>query len=205
MPIAARLSREEYLALPESPPGVRFELLDGELVTMNDPLLDHQDAAGIVWAALRAWCRAAADRGRATLSIDTEVGPDTFFGPDVQWFAPDRDLPSKRERPWPVGDIVVEVASRSTARYDAETKTGRYLRAGAREVWLVRTDPLGARIHRRAVDGTTVAEGPAAEGVIGTVAPSDDISTVTIDLTADDVLTSPLLPGFALALADLDG
>ncbi|MGE4426996.1 MAG: Uma2 family endonuclease [Solirubrobacteraceae bacterium] len=182
MPIAARLSREEYLALPESPPGVRFELLDGELVTMNDPLLNHQDAAGIVWAALRAWCRAAADRGRATLSIDTELGPDTFFGPDVQWFAPDRVLPSKRERPWPVGDIVVEVASPSTARYDAETKTERYLRAGAREVWLVRTDPLGARIHRRAADG----------------------ATVLVDLAADDTLASPLLPGFALALAELD-
>ena|GEM_PF-6233552 len=47
----------EHPALPEAVPGVRFELLDGELVTMNDPLPIHQDAAGALYAELRAWRR----------------------------------------------------------------------------------------------------------------------------------------------------
>jgi Uma2 family endonuclease len=182
MTIAARFTREEYLALPESPPGVRFELLDGELVTMNDPLPVHQKAVVRLLTRLVAWCEAAPGRGQVLLPIDTDIGPDTIFGPDLQWYAGDRDLPSDRERPWPSGDLVVEVASPSTARYDADIKLDRYLGAGAREVWLVRTDPLGATIVR-----------------------SGDRDRRTVVLAADGSLESSLLPGFALALTALAG
>jgi Uma2 family endonuclease len=175
LPIA-RFTREEYLRLPESSPGFRFELLDGELVTMNDPLPRHQIVVMALGAALFGWAREAADRGQVLLSIDTDVGRDTILGPDLQWFAADRELPPTSERPWPVGDLVVEVASPSTSRYDARTKLARYLAAGAREVWLVAPDPLDARLVR-----------PGGE--------------TTLD--ADGVLRSPLLPGFALPLTAL--
>ncbi|WP_026910340.1 Uma2 family endonuclease [Patulibacter minatonensis] len=182
MTIAARFTREEYLALPESPPGVRFELLDGELVTMNDPLPVHQKAVVNILTALVFWSRAAPDRGQVLLPIDTDIGPDTIFGPDLQWYAADRGLPSDRERPWPAGDLVVEVASPSTARYDAEVKLDRYLAAGAREVWLVRTDPTGATIVR-----------------------AQDGGRRTLEVAAGGTLESPLLPGFAFGLAELAG
>jgi len=172
----ARFTREEYLRLPESSPGFRFELLDGELVTMNDPLPRHQIAVMRLAAALLAWTDAAPGRGRALLSIDTDIGHDTILGPDLQWFADRRPLPPTDERPWPVGDLVIEVASPSTARYDARTKLARYLRAGAREVWLVTTDPLGARLVR-----------PGGETA----------------LDEDGTLRSPLLPGFALPLTSV--
>jgi Uma2 family endonuclease len=179
MHVAARMTREEFLALPESPPGVRFELLDGELVSMNDPLAIHQVVAGRIFAALLAWADARPDGGRVLLPVDTTVGPDTILGPDVQWFSSDRALPSTGERPWPVGDLVVEVASPSTARYDALVKAGRYVAAGAREVWLV--DPAGPSVRAlRGADRATVASGPG------------------------DVLTSPTLPGFALPVDGLD-
>jgi Uma2 family endonuclease len=181
---AARMSREEFLALPESPPGLRFELLDGELVTMNDPLAVHQVVAGRIYAALLGWCDAEAGRGQVLLPVDTEVGHDTVFGPDVQWFAAGRDLPSRGERPWPVGDLVVEVASPSTARYDAVVKAGRYAAAGAREVWLVDPVALAVRVLH-----------PDAAGV-GTV--------LAARLEDGDVLTSAQLPGFTLSIAGLD-
>lgn len=183
MPIAARFTREEYLRLPDASPGFRFELLDGELVTMNDPRPIHQDAALRIASRLLAWCDATPDRGRVSLPIDTELAPDTILGPDVQWYAPGRDLPTTRERPWPVGDLVVEIASPSTARYDAETKLPRYLAAGAREVWLVTVDPLGARV--------ATPSGTPRDGVR--------------ELGAGGTLTSPLLPSFALPLSALLG
>lgn len=175
-PPVARFTREEFLRLPESSPGFRFELVDGELVTMNDPLPLHQVVVGALYAELRAWCRAAPGRGRVLLSIDTEVGPDTIVGPDLQWFSPRRELPDLAERPWPAGDLVVEVASPSTARYDAGTKLARYLTAGAREVWLVSSDPPGVRVV-----------GPSGERQVD----------------AGGTLTSALLPGFELPVAAL--
>ncbi|MDO9408130.1 Uma2 family endonuclease [Patulibacter sp.] len=179
MHVAARMTREEYLALPEPPRGVRFELLDGELVTMNDPLAIHQIVAGRIYAALLAWSDSRSDGGRVLLPVDTDVGPDTIFGPDVQWFAAGRPLPSPRERPWPVGDLVVEVASPSTARYDALVKAGRYADAGAREVWLV--DPAGPTVRALRSAG----QAPVVFG-------------------AGAVVTSPLLPGFVLPVDGLD-
>ncbi|MEV4423038.1 Uma2 family endonuclease [Patulibacter sp. NPDC049589] len=175
-PPVARFTREQFLRLPESSPGFRFELVDGELVTMNDPLPLHQVAVGALHAELRAWCRVATGRGRVLLSIDTEIGPDTIVGPDLQWFAAERELPDLAARPWPAGDLVIEVASPSTARYDAGTKLARYLAAGAREVWLVSPVPLGVRIVR--------PDGERRVGVGGT-------------------LTSALLPGFELPVAAL--
>lgn len=177
-PIAARFTRDEYLRLPESPPGVRYELLDGELVTMNDPLPVHQLAVQQLLLALASWCRSPRGHGLVLLPIDTEVGETSILGPDLQWYDGARELPSRAERPWPVGDLVVEVASPSTARYDAEVKLSRYLAAGAREVWLVRTDPPGARLVR------------------GGGASSEDVRS-------DGTLRSPLLPGFELPLADV--
>lgn len=176
MNVAARMTKAEYLALPLSPPGVRFELLDGELVTMNDPLPNHQLVAGALHAEIRAWTRAAPDRGRILLPIDTEISDDTVFGPDMQWFAADRELPPINRRPWPAGDIVVEVASPSTARYDALTKAPRYARAGVRELWLVTPDPLNVRVLTNE-NGDFKARDRFERG---------------------DTLTSPLLPGFAL-------
>ncbi|MDO9410062.1 Uma2 family endonuclease [Patulibacter sp.] len=175
-PPVARFTREEFLRLPESSPGFRFELVDGELVTMNDPLPLHQVVVGTVYAELRRWCRAVEGRGRVLLSIDTEVGPDAIVGPDLQWLAAGRELPDLQRRPWPAGDLVIEVASPSTERYDAGTKLARYLAAGSQEVWLVTPEPLGVRIVR-----------PDGERRID----------------AGGMLTSGLLPGFELRVAEL--
>lgn len=182
MHVAARLTTEEFLALPEAPPGLRFELLDGELVTMNAPGNHHQMAVLRIAATLDNWCRAAPGRGRTGLELGTGAGPDTVFLPDVQWYAEGR-VPSLDLRPWPVGDLVCEVRSPSTALYDATTKLERYGREGSQEVWLV--DPMDrtARVLRR----STVTE-PLA---------------LAAELGPDDDLASPLLPGFALRLAGL--
>jgi Uma2 family endonuclease len=185
MHVAARFTTEEFLALPEPPPGLRFELLDGDLVTMNAPGNHHQLAMTCIAAALHTWCRDVAGRGLAIVEAGTGAGDDTVFVPDVQWYSADR-VPSLDLRPWPVGDLVCEVRSPSTARYDATTKLDRYACEGAREVWLVDPVDLRARILRQPDD--------AAPG-----------TPFTLEETPgpDDALTSPLLPGFTLPLSAL--
>lgn len=181
MSVTAHLSRAEYLALPEAPDGLRCELLDGELVTMNAPLALHQVVTGALHAELRAWARAAPGRGQALIHIDTDIAHDTVLGPDIQWYAADRVLPSLQERPWPPGDLVIEIASPSTARYDALAKAPRYARAGVRELWLVSPDPLAVRTFRN--DGGRFVEASR--------------------FGPDDRLESPRLPGFSVRVGDL--
>jgi len=143
MHVAARMTTQEFLRLPETPDGLRLELLDGEVVTMNPPTPRHQ----------------------------------AVFVPDIQWFSAQRSGLHVDARLWPVGDIVAEVRSESTARYDRELKCRRYLALGAREVWLVDPGALTVEIHQ-----------PAGDPVL---------------LGPDASLTSPLLPGFTLPLVRL--
>ncbi|MGE4424913.1 MAG: Uma2 family endonuclease [Solirubrobacteraceae bacterium] len=181
MHTAARMTTREFLALPEPPPTLRFELLDGELVTHNGPAVRHQRALVQLVVTFDAWCRAAPDRGQILPDLAVEPSSDTVFLPDLQWWSAGRGPSSEGRLPWPVGDIAIEIASPSTARFDAIVKTDRYLQAGAYEVWLVDPQRPGARIVRA---GTT---GPPEE------------------LGPDDTLTSPLLPGFALPLMRVAG
>jgi Uma2 family endonuclease len=80
--------------------------------------------------------------------------------------------------------LVVEVASGSTRRRDQRAKRLLYERAGVLEYWLVDPDALAIRVLRRTGD---VGFARAFEMAI----------------EAGATLTTPLFPGFALALGEL--
>ena len=82
------------------------------------------------------------------------------------------DLP----RPDRVPELVVEVRSRSTWRYDIGRKRELYIHNGVKEVWLV--DPFSRSI--------VVYCGDEAH-----------------EFVAEDTLTSPQLPGFAPSVGEL--
>lgn len=176
-----RLSAEEYFALP---PGPRFtQLIDGEVV-VNQPNLRHQritlELAQLLWA----WCRAEPDRGEAGIPVDVHLDDHNVFAPDVWWVAESRR--PARDAPRIVGppDLVAEVRSPSTWRYDVGTKRATYERAGVAELWLVDTEADSVLVFRRSLASV----------------PQFDVA---LELAAGDVLTTPLLPGLAIDLADL--
>lgn len=177
-----RMTVEEFLAVPETEPG-HWELVDGEVV-VSFPTFTHQQAVLDLGVAFRNWSRAASGRGTVTLEIDTVAGSESIFGPDLQWYAHDRELPDPNTRPFPLGDLVVEVRSPSTWAVDVGRKLAIYERAGVRELWLV--DPLSRTV-------LVFARSTAAASAF-------DLAR---DLGPDDTLSSPLLPDFALAVADL--
>lgn len=80
-------------------------------------------------------------------------------------------------------DLVVEILSPGTRRTDETIKRKLYERFGVAEYWVVDPELDAIRIHRRV----------------------DDAFPRVAELTADagDTLTTPLLPGFAMPLADV--
>jgi len=183
MSVTTRMSVEEFLALPESQRGIR-ELVDGEVV-VTDPTTEHQMVVAQLLVRLAGWCDAGAGRGRAIGNIDTVAGPVTILKPDLQWYADPAVLEPRRERPKPLGQIVVEVRSPSTWSRDVGVKRADYEREGVAELWLIDPFSRTVLVYRRAT-------------------PRSPVFDVGIDLTADaDELTSPLLPGFAITLERL--
>jgi Uma2 family endonuclease len=184
-PAVHAMTADEYLARPYDPCNRGMELVGGRLV-VDEPLLHHELVCLEILRRLTCWSRQEPGRGLVTLPIDVLIGEHDVYGPDVLWYrdgrAPQRDDP----RPYPVPDLAVEVRSPSTWRFDIGVKKAGYERSALPELWLADTPAAVVLVFRRSV--------PAA--------PTFDVA---LELARDDELTSPLLPGFSVRVADLFG
>jgi len=185
MPVAERMTAEEFLARPYHPQHRWERLIDGELVN-DSPLLAHQQTGGNILFALATWTHAEAGRGLALMSLPFVLGHHDVYEPDVHWHRAERAPARDEEPPYPFPDLVVEIRSPGTWVYDIGHKKARYEAAGVPELWLVDTASESVIVLRRS----------APE------APEFDLA---FEPAGDETLTSPLLPGFALPLATVFG
>jgi Uma2 family endonuclease len=179
MTLVQRMSADEYLAW-DGPRGTN--LVEGEVV-MPQPRRIHQRVLRQLFLALSTWDVATEGRGETILPIDVSLDDGNVYAPDVLWYRSGRDLPPPDVRPQPLPDIAVEIRSPSTWRYDVGAKKAAYERHGLPELWLVDTPAQEILVFRRSAQQASVFD-------------------LSLQLAAGDTLTSPLLPGFALPVAD---
>jgi Uma2 family endonuclease len=176
----AQMKAAEFLALPEDPSGRRSQLIGGELV-MNQPTWMHGRSQLVIGAALEVWTSHAPNRGRAGTPIDVQLDERNVYGPDIVWYAQSRVPERSDPRPYAVPDLVVEIRSPSTWRFDIGLKKENYERHGVGELWLVDTAADVVFAFRRS-------------------RPESSSFDVSVDFSPGQMLTSPLLPGFELSV-----
>jgi len=181
MTVAERMSVPEFLALDDRPDVRWLQLIEGEVVVTEPNPLHNQAQLDIVFA-LESWCRSAPGRGKVMLPLDIGIDERNVFKPDVLWY-PQR-LSGEATRPFAMPGLAVEVRSPSTWRYDIGAKKSAYERNGLPELWLVDTEADAVLVFRRS--------GPAV--------PTFDVA---LELDREQELTSPLLAGFTLSVAEL--
>jgi Uma2 family endonuclease len=178
MSTATKMTAEEYFAV--SVIGDKKQLVDGFII-VNDPNLLHNYSQVTILRELSNWTEAAPGRGFASTPTDVVVDDHNVFGPDVLWISQER-MPERLDRRLPVlPNLAVEVRSPSTWRYDIGKKRAAYERAGLPELWLVDTAARTVLVFRR-----SSRDAPAFD--------------VELELSDGDQLTSPHLPGFAVAV-----
>ena len=182
VPVAERLTAEEFLATPEPELGWPRSLIDGEVV-MNDPTALHAYSQKALLLALQRWTEAAPGRGEVALPWDVRLDDRNVFKPDLLWYSEGRAPDPRDPRPYPMPDLAVEVRSPSTWRYDIGVKKARYEHHGLPELWLVDTAATAVLVFRRS---------SAARAF-----------DVTLELERDERLTSPLLPDLEIAVGEL--
>jgi len=180
-----RMTADQYLALPEQPNGRWRELIDGEVV-VSSPTWLHATVRGRLQFALETWVRAAPGRGAVNDSVDVLIDDSNVFAPDVVWYRDGRVPGLHDQRPYAMPDLVAEVRSPSTWRFDIGAKKAAYERHGLGELWLVDLAASVLLAFRRSTPGR------------------QDFDE-SLELAGGDMLLSPRLGGFKLPLDELFG
>jgi Uma2 family endonuclease len=140
MASSSSMRLKEYLGGPEYPR--HRELIWGVVREPPSPFAPHQRASTRIAALLDEHVRAR-DLGTvlaAPMDVVLDEHQALVVQPDVMFISHARGG-IIRDFVWGAPDLVVEVASRWTTRYDRTTKLGWYHEYGVRECWLVDPDP----------------------------------------------------------------
>jgi Uma2 family endonuclease len=160
----------------------RYEIIDGELIVTHAPDWRHQFACSELNIALGEWnnrARSGAVMQAPGLVFDFENAAI----PDLVWVSWDR-LRAVQDSAGHLThgpELAVEVLSPGTrnVRRDRETKLALYAREGVGEYWIVDWQRRILEIYRHQGDGLEL------------------VAT----LGGDDLIESPLLPGFSVPIS----
>ena len=137
-PRQGRWTYKEYVALPVD--GNRYEIVNGVLYMAPSPSGSHQDAALEIASYLRTHVKIAGLGLVRVAPFDVELAPNVIVQPDVFVILRENFDKITDNRILGAPDLVVEVASPSTAIYDRHNKLDAYARAGVPEYWIVDPD-----------------------------------------------------------------
>ena len=145
-----KMTARQFLQLGEDPPGVRLELVDGEVAVSPSPIPAHSYVDSQLRAILVHHVRDR-DLGAIFGDVDTIFGKHDVRRPDVIYFAKDRLHligPTAMEGP---PDLCVEILSPSSVEIDRQQKFAQYARGAVANYWIV--DPAGRTVEAFRLSG----------------------------------------------------
>lgn len=167
------ISVEEFDRLEEEE--FRYELDEGELITMTRPRARHVLIEGNLYFALRTYLERNPIGKVLGADILFVLGPATKRAPDVSVIMrpidPDQEIQG-------APDIAAEILSPSNTKREMKRKLGQFFATGCKLAWII--DPKTR----------TVEVWESAAGASRTLRESESLET-------------PLLPGFSVPIAKL--
>jgi Uma2 family endonuclease len=177
-----KLTYDDFVLFPDD--GQRHELIDGEHYVTPSPNIRHQQISGDLHGFLWTYLETHPIGRVLTAPSDVVFSHFDVVEPDLLYISNEtaaRVLTPQNVRGTP--DLVVEIGSPGTRKRDETIKRRLYERSGVTEYWFVDPEVDVVRIYRN--------EGGRFQPV------------VELSRESGDVLTTPLLPGFELALTRL--
>ena len=172
----------DYMAItPPSHRGRRFQLIEGELIEMAGPSEPHQVFVGELYFAARLQIGAPGAYEIRLSPFDVAIDGNSTFQPDLLFVANARRHIFDGHGITGAPDVIVEVLSESTRRYDLTVKMPVYARSGVREMWVADLD--ARTVAKYAGDGATLA--------------------LVEVYQSDGVLISDAMPGVAIELGPI--
>ena len=180
---AAKLTYDDLVAMFPDEDGVRRELIDGELFVMASSFTRHQQLVVRLAISLGSHLDAHPEQGEVLLGpFDIVMTPYDVVIPDLTVVLHDQSHILTEKNVQGAPGVVIEIVSADTRERDETLKRELFDREGVREYWMVDPDRNRVAVHRRAADGSFA---------------------LATTLEASATLTTPLLPGWSVALSHL--
>lgn len=128
-------TREEVLALPDD--GMRYELVDGELLVSPAPRFRHQIAVMLLHDTVRKYVADHHQGLAMNLPGDLDLESGQVVIPDLYVLRVSMDRLPERWEEVGIPLLITEVISPSTSRHDRVVKRRAYQRAGVPVYWIV--------------------------------------------------------------------
>jgi Uma2 family endonuclease len=177
-----KLTYEDYVLMPDD--GRRHEIIDGEHYVSPSPSSWHQELSVRLTLYLGIFLREHPLGKLFHAPMDVLLSPQDVVQPDLLFVSAER-LGIVRGHVRGTPDLVIEILSESTRRVDLGAKLDLYDRSGVKEYWAVDRLPRAILVYRRHRNAFALAADLRAE--------------------AGGILTTPLLPGLEVPLAELFG
>jgi Uma2 family endonuclease len=182
MVTSVKFTSADLESMPDD--GKRYEIIEGELYVSRQPSFEHQYTCARLCHFLDAW-NDTSGSGVVLTAPGLIFAEDDDVAPDVVWITRERLVSTvdKAGHLHSAPELVIEVLSPGASNEfrDRQAKLKLYSRRGVHEYWIL--DPMlrQIEIYRR----------KRARLILDTT------------LYSDDILESPLLPGFSLAVRKL--
>jgi Uma2 family endonuclease len=179
--LARKLTYRDYVLIPED--GKRHEIIDGEHYVTPAPFVPHQDLLVELTFRLKGFLKTHRLGRLLVAPTDVLLSPYDIVQPDLLFVSNERAAIVGLKNLQGAPDLVIEILSPSTRRLDKVLKLQAYERHGVQAYWMFDPSRKGVQAWERTDEGLRPQPFLAA--------------------AAGDVLTSPLLPGFELPLAEV--
>ena len=168
---APLITRYDYEGMPQGPP--YYQVIEGDLIMSPSPETFHQSIAGRIYSLILRFLEKKPLGEVFIAPLDVFLTDINIYQPDVVFVANRRRSMITEHGIEGAPDLVVEILSPGTARFDKGSKRKSYGRTGVKELWLV--DPVARLIH------------------VYDLARDPDSPSITHN--EKGVFTTPLLPG----------
>jgi Uma2 family endonuclease len=158
-----RSTYAEYRAL-DVDDNFLYELLNGKIVKKSVPSPFHQQASGNFYFALRTFVQPQKLGIVLYAPIDVFVDDANVLQPNVLFVREERRSIVTSDGVMGSPDLVVEVISPSSVRYDRVEKMKLYRRVGVQEYWLIDPNNRTVEVYHLTPEGYDIAEFAVEEG-----------------------------------------
>lgn len=178
---SVRFNYDDFLLFPND--GKRHEIIDGDHFMTPSPNTKHQRVSFKLSAALANFLEIHCLGEVFTAPYDVVLSDEDIVEPDLLFISTARAAIITEKNIQGPPDLVVEILSNSTRKTDEVLKRKLYERYGVREYWIVDPELETVKIHRLTDQGY--------------------VRAAELTREANEILSSPLLPGFQAPLAEL--